>query len=107
MNHSTKENLTQVLLHIPQIESHLTETHMMILDYLKTQRFPRLAKTISAYLQLDYSSTRARLSELKSMGYIIQPNKSILHISDLNESGIVKFNRDAKKCGYSIIKHGA
>src|SRR3990167_2245096 len=104
MNHLTRENLNHVLLHVPQIEHLFTQTHMMILDYLKTQRFPRLSKTISSFLQMNYDSTRARLCELKEMGFVFQPNQSKVYISQLDQNGISKINPNEKKCGYSLVK---
>lgn len=102
----TRKNLNQVLLSLPQIENQLTETQSQILAYLKTKRIPTLPRTISKDLNLDYNSTRARLFELVSMGYVCQPNKAKLSMSQLDDTGKTKYDHSVKKCGYAAIKLG-
>lgn len=75
MIHNNRKETNQILSIFPQLEN-LTDNQYKILNLLKEQNKPMLAKTISARLQLNYNTTRARLSELLRMGYICQPNKN-------------------------------
>lgn len=93
------QSVTQVLQDIPQIEQpRLTKTQHSILVYLKKQKAPKLAKTISKELNLSYDSTRARLHELSKMNLVCQPFKK-LSMKDITPSGKVKL---VTKCSYMI-----
>ena len=97
------QGIQTIMKMIPDIEEpRITATQTMILNYLKDQRFPKLAKTISIVLNLNYDSTRARLHELSSMGLVCQPNRGLL-IADLPLNGQSKVTITEKKCGYSIV----
>lgn len=71
-----KKALNQVLAHIPQIEEPaLSETQSKIWNFLKNQTKPTHAKAVSDATGLDYDTTRARISEMKRMGLICQPDR--------------------------------
>lgn len=102
MNAKTTQCLNVSLRDIPNIEEpNLTKTHHEILAYLKKQKTPRLAKTISNQLGISYNSTRARLHELSKASLVYQPMKG-LKIHDLDESGMIHVFPKIKKCGYMI-----
>jgi len=71
---------------------------------LEEQRSPVLAKTISERMRIDYNTTRARLSELMSMGYVEQPNKIKPSIGSLSDKGTSSYTPGAPVCGYSILR---
>lgn len=102
MIHRNRKETNQILSVFPQLEN-LTENQYLILEFLKTQRIPKLPKTISARLGIPYNTVRARLSELLDKGYVYQPNKTAHLISQLNESGICNVSTLGKKCGYSAV----
>jgi len=102
MIHKNRKEANQILSIFPQMEN-LTENQTKILNLLKEQRKPMLAKTISARLLLDYNTTRARLSELLHMGFIHQPNRYAKNMNELSSSGVSVMVPGAKKCGYSIL----
>jgi predicted transcriptional regulator len=94
MNHNKAVN--QVLAQIPQLEEpNLTENQTKILEFLRTQSKPTTSKTVSVRLEIDYHTTRARLSELKSMGFVYQPNKVYEKIRSVPGNRL---------CGYSVLK---
>lgn len=104
MTSHTKQVLNEALKDIPNIEPvTLTDVQKTILEFLKNQKTPRLTKTISEKLGLNYNSTRARLSELLSMGFVYQPNKGST-IADLNGNGLVNLGLNDKKCGYLALE---
>jgi len=66
--------VNQILANIPQLEEiNLSENQRKILDFLRNQSKPTKAKTVSIKLGIRYDTTRARLSELNSMGFVHQP----------------------------------
>lgn len=97
--------VNQVMAHIPQIEDpDLTENQTKILNFLKTQEKPVLAKTISKETDIDYNTARARLSELMHMGFVCQPNKIENFIGNVSENGKAKSVKGGLVCGYSILR---
>ena len=107
MNAKESNTLNQVLAEMQQIEERELSTNQRnILSFLEEQNAPMLAKKISEIMRMDYNSTRARLSELMSMGYVEQPNKIKPTIGSLNEKGTSNYVPGAPVCGYSIVKQG-
>lgn len=109
MNGKTRVILHKVLENIPDIEPpltprklHLTSTHYEILEFLKSQKHPKIAKTISARLGINYDTVRARLHELHSNGFVYQPLKGI-KMEDLNKEGMINPILSGRKCGYLIV----
>ena len=102
MNGKLRLQVRETLKQFPNLEPELTETQTQILEFLKTQRTPKLAKTISARLNIKYDTVRARLSELHNMGYVYQPNKGVT-MDALPESGMVNQGLNVKKCGYLVV----
>jgi len=101
------KTLDLVLANMRQLEEiELSTNQRNILSFLEEQRKPVLAKTISERMRIDYNTTRARLSELMSMGYVEQPNKIKPSIGSLNERGTSSYTPGAPVCGYSIIRQG-
>ncbi len=101
------KTIDQVLADFRQIEEpRLTATQEKILDLLRVERKPMLAKTISRRLLLDYNSVRARLHELSRMGFVYQPDKVTRFISLLPSNGKAKDVKTTKSCGYKIVRPG-
>lgn len=99
------KTLNLVLANMRQLEEiELSTNQRNILSFLEEQRSPVLAKTISERMRIDYNTTRARLSELMSMGYVEQPNKHKPSIGSLNERGTSNYIPGAPVCGYSILR---
>ncbi len=99
------KTLDLVLANMRQLEEiELSTNQRNILSFLEEQRKPVLAKTISERMRIDYNTTRARLSELMSMGYIEQPNKIKPSIGSLSDKGTSNYIPGAPVCGYSILR---
>ena len=100
MNPQTKKALNHILEPFPQIEISLTENQLKIVQFLRTQKHPKRAKMISTRLNIDYNTVRARLSELKALGFVFQPGKETIHIAELDTIGTSILNVNGFKCGY-------